>query len=177
MKSKEYHNRGKTRAAYKKLLEKLKELNPTANKDAVVKKNNNLRSNVRKEKKKYEDSIKPGASADEVHHPKLWYYHLFDFLGDQETPRKSISNLDQDEEYFSEPASIQETQHLNVAGDADFSAHEETSTSNNASLLTEDENVPCLSRKINTSGSRPGKQNRESLTNDVVYKNMSSVHV
>jgi hypothetical protein len=64
----------------------------------VVRKINNLRSNVRKEKKRYEQSIKSGASADEVYHVKLWYYDLFDFLHDQCTPRESSSNLDSDED-------------------------------------------------------------------------------
>lgn len=98
VKSKDYHDRGKRETAYKKLLEKLQEVDPAANKDVVVKKINNLRSNVRKEKKKQQSSMKTGTSTEDVYQPKLWYYHKFDFLGDQETPRESTSNLDSDQE-------------------------------------------------------------------------------
>ncbi|KAL4126475.1 hypothetical protein QTP88_010697 [Uroleucon formosanum] len=38
-------------------------------------------------------SIKSGASADTVYKPKLWYFSLLSFLGDQDTPRTSHSSL------------------------------------------------------------------------------------
>jgi len=97
IKNKDYHNRDKKEAAYKLLVAKLKEIEPDADKAAVIRKINNLRSNVRKEKKKYELSLKSGASTDDVYHIKLWYYELLDFLNDQSTCRESISNLDSDE--------------------------------------------------------------------------------
>jgi len=98
VKNKEYHDRDKKEAAYKLLIEKLREIEPDANKSVVVRKINNLRNNVRKKKKRYEQSVKSGASADEVYHIKLWYYDLFDFLHDQCTTRESSSNLDSDED-------------------------------------------------------------------------------
>lgn len=97
LKSVDYHNRAKKEAAYKKLTTKLRELEPDATKDTVVRKINNLRSNVRKEKKKYEASKKSGASADDLYKPGLWYYDLFDFLGDKNIANTSISNLDDEE--------------------------------------------------------------------------------
>ncbi|CAH1979534.1 unnamed protein product [Acanthoscelides obtectus] len=36
--------------------------------------------------------------AHERYELTLWYYHLFHFLGHQETPRKSVSNLNETEE-------------------------------------------------------------------------------
>lgn len=98
VKNKDYHDRDKKEASYKLLIEKRREIEPDANKAAVVRKINNLRSNVRKEKKRYEQSLKSGASADDVYHVKLWYYDLFDFLHDQSIPRESSSNLDSDED-------------------------------------------------------------------------------
>ena len=97
VKNKEYHDRDKKGAAYKLLIEKLREIEPDTNKSVVVRKINNLRSNVRKENR-YEQSVKSEASADEVYHVKLWYYDLFDFLHDQCTTRESSSNLDNDED-------------------------------------------------------------------------------
>ncbi|KAL4130843.1 hypothetical protein QTP88_008222 [Uroleucon formosanum] len=61
IKSKEYHDRQLRETAYKVLVEKLKESESEETKDIVVKKINNLRSSVRKEKNKYESSLKSGA--------------------------------------------------------------------------------------------------------------------
>lgn len=97
VKSKDYHDRNKRAAAYMKLTEKLKEIEPNATKDDVLKKINSLRSNVRKEKKKYKESLKSGASTEDIYKPTLWYYDLFDFLGDEDTPRKSLSNVVDDQ--------------------------------------------------------------------------------
>lgn len=97
VKGKEYHDREKRNAAYERLVIKLKELEPDATKKSVVKKINNLRSNVRKEKKKRDMSMKSGASSDNVYTSKLWYLHLFEFLGDQDTPGASVSNLDDED--------------------------------------------------------------------------------
>lgn len=82
IKSKEYHDRDKKEAAFKLFIEKLRKIEPDANKAVVVRKINNLKSNVRKEKKKYE-SLTSRASADDVYYVKLWYYDLFNFLHDQ----------------------------------------------------------------------------------------------
>lgn len=91
--SKDYHDRLKRDAAYKILQEKLKEVDPDANKDCVIKKINNMRSSFRKELKKVKDSMKTGSGSDEVYQPKLWYYDSLMFLTDQETPRRSTCNL------------------------------------------------------------------------------------
>lgn len=96
VKNKDYHDRDKKEAAYKLLIAKLREIEPDANKAIVLKKINNMRSNVRKEKKKYEESVKSGTSPDDVYYIKLWYYDLFNFLNDQCTPRESSSNLEGD---------------------------------------------------------------------------------
>lgn len=94
VKSSEYHDRAKKDAAYNKLAKKLQEVEPDAEKKSVLSKINSLRSAFRKEKKKLEASKKSGASADSIYKPVLWYYDLFDFLHDQDTPRTSNSNLD-----------------------------------------------------------------------------------
>nr|XP_023017512.1 uncharacterized protein LOC111506622 [Leptinotarsa decemlineata] len=78
VKSKEYHNRDVRWAAYDRLVAKLKETEPDANKSLVVKNINNLRSNVRKEKKKRDLSMKSGA-------------------GDNDVPSTSFSNVDEED--------------------------------------------------------------------------------
>ncbi|XP_066942171.1 uncharacterized protein [Macrobrachium rosenbergii] len=72
---------------------KLKEIDPDANVNVVKKKINNLRSNVRKEKKKIDSSMKSGASTDNVYKPSLWYFNLFDFINDQDNARSTVSNF------------------------------------------------------------------------------------
>jgi hypothetical protein len=51
-----------------------------------------MRSSYRKELKKVAQCKKSGASG-EVYEPSLWYFHMLDFLYDQEIPRGSISNM------------------------------------------------------------------------------------
>ncbi|KAK5644786.1 hypothetical protein RI129_006086 [Pyrocoelia pectoralis] len=55
IKAKDYHNKIKKENAYRRLIEKLKEIDGNCNKDKVVKKINSLRTNHRKEKKKVDD--------------------------------------------------------------------------------------------------------------------------
>lgn len=94
--SKDYHDRPKREVAFQRLIEKLQVVEPQANKDFVIKKINNMRSSYRKELKKIKDSMKTGSGADEIYHPKLWYFDLLSFLNDQEKPRPSSSNLCQE---------------------------------------------------------------------------------
>lgn len=94
VKSHDYHDRTKKDAAYAKLVKKLDEVEPGATKQSVINKINSLRSAFRKKKRKVEASKKSGASTDSIYKPVLWYYDLFDFLQDQDTPRTSSSNLD-----------------------------------------------------------------------------------
>lgn len=98
VKSADYHDRMKKEAAYGRLIEVWKQVDPNCNKSTVLKKINNLRSSYRKELKKVREATKSGASADDVYLPKLWYYNLLHFLDDQETPRQSRSNLSEDEQ-------------------------------------------------------------------------------
>lgn len=93
IKSPEYHDRAKRDAAYNILLNKYRSIAKNADKDAVIKKINSFRTNYRREKKKVEASRRPGIATDELYEPSLWYYHLFDFLADHETPRVSSSIL------------------------------------------------------------------------------------
>lgn len=93
-KSRDYHDRDKREAAYQKLLHKLKEYEPKADKESVKRKINNLRSAYRKELRKVNISMRSGASTDEVYVPKLWYFHIFTFLNDMEIPRQSCSSMD-----------------------------------------------------------------------------------
>ncbi|XP_030022585.2 uncharacterized protein LOC115441812 [Manduca sexta] len=75
--SKDYHDKMKKQVAYAKLLRIYQLLEPRADRMTVVKKINILRTNHRKEKKKVKESERSGNG---TYVPKLWYYHLFDFL-------------------------------------------------------------------------------------------------
>jgi hypothetical protein len=91
IKSKDFHDKTKRDAAYDMLLQKYRLIGLSADTDAVVKKINAFRTNYRREKKKVEESRHSGIGTDEIYEPTLWYYHLFDFLGDQDTPRSYSS--------------------------------------------------------------------------------------
>ncbi|XP_061717035.1 uncharacterized protein LOC133524893 [Cydia pomonella] len=110
VKAKEYHDRDKKEAAYRRLLVKLREVEPTSDKAAVVKKINNLRCTYNKEHKKVNASNKSGAGTEEIYEPKLWYYPLLKFLDDQHVPRPSRSNLDDEvNSPESAPLSVEES--------------------------------------------------------------------
>ncbi|KAG8241828.1 hypothetical protein J6590_077959 [Homalodisca vitripennis] len=64
----------------------------------VKRKVDNLRAAFRKEMRKVRDSTRSGASADDTYTPTLWYFELMKFTAEQEQPRKTKSNLDEDEE-------------------------------------------------------------------------------
>nr|CAH7739455.1 unnamed protein product [Callosobruchus chinensis] len=87
IKNKDYHNRENRAAAYNKLIEQYKKIEPNASRDIVVKKINGLRTNYHKEKKKVEKSTRSGVGSNEDYCiPTLWYYdtRIMRFLdGDQ----------------------------------------------------------------------------------------------
>ena len=95
IKSKDYSNREVKNAAYGKLVNKLREIDPSANKDTVVKKINNLRSSYNKELKKVQASNKSsGSGSDSIYTPKLSYFHLMHFIKDQNVEcEPSVSNM------------------------------------------------------------------------------------
>ncbi|XP_066153390.1 uncharacterized protein [Euwallacea fornicatus] len=160
VKSKDYHNRNKRAVAYEKLKEKLREIEPNATKEDVLKKINSLRSNVRKEKKKYKESLKSGASADDVYKPALWYYHLFDFLGDENTPRQSCSNLDDvDGEVEAENNNTSE----DIGAEYNVGDSEENATNGSTSRMDEHSQKYTQANK-----SIKKKSAQEALTTDVL---------
>ncbi|GBP23656.1 hypothetical protein EVAR_80273_1 [Eumeta japonica] len=96
-KSKDYHDRNKKNAAYDRLINKYKPIDPNANRETVVKKINNLRTSYKKELNKAKKSLKSGAGTDEVYVSHSWYFNLMNFLYDEEIPRRSISNIMENE--------------------------------------------------------------------------------
>ncbi|CAJ0960765.1 unnamed protein product [Ranitomeya imitator] len=89
IKSADYSNRYKKKAAYKKLVALYKEHHPTETVDEniVRKKIQALSTVYKKEINKVKKSMKSGAGTDNVYVPKLWYYDLLAFTRDQKIPR------------------------------------------------------------------------------------------
>lgn len=98
VKSKEYSDRNAKSQAYEILIEKMQTVDSIANRETVVKKINSMRTTYRKELKKVLDSERSGVGADEIYIPHLWYFELLSFLQDQETPRNTVSNMDEENE-------------------------------------------------------------------------------
>ena len=98
MNSTEYRDRDLKNTAYLKLVNKLKEIEPSSTKKSVVTRINSMRSNYRKELKKLKASMRTGSGANEVYKPTLWYFNDLNFLDDQETPRNSRSNIESDDD-------------------------------------------------------------------------------
>lgn len=95
VKSKSYSDRNAKNQAYDILVDKMKTIDPEANRESVCKKINALRTSYRKELKKKEASEKSGTGDDDIYTPSLWYFELFQFLKDQEVPRRSQSNIEE----------------------------------------------------------------------------------
>lgn len=91
-KHKDYFNNVKRTVCYDVLLEKMKEIDSSADLNKVKKKINNLRTVFRKELKKLNDSLVSGRGADEVYEPKLSYFKNLMFLKDQEIPHEGMSS-------------------------------------------------------------------------------------
>ncbi|KAK7025488.1 hypothetical protein SK128_017607 [Halocaridina rubra] len=92
VKSIDYCDRKKKKAAYEILVNKLKEVDKDANRDAVVRKINTLRSSFRKEYKKVQASKRAGKADKALYRPSLWYYDLLLFLHEREMPQSSVGN-------------------------------------------------------------------------------------
>ncbi|XP_045761834.1 uncharacterized protein LOC123865057 [Maniola jurtina] len=174
-KGKEYHNRELKRSAYTKLIEKLKIIDPSADKDAVVKKINNIRSTYKKERKKIADSKKSGAGTQEVYKPKLWYYSMLLFLDDQVEPRHSCSNMDDEstdnEEIESEAQSSLAAQSTSQSSPAAQSTSESSPAAQSTSQSpTATQSTPETRSIANTSFNRScSKRNaNEILTTEVL---------
>ncbi|CAH2016403.1 unnamed protein product [Acanthoscelides obtectus] len=98
VKSKQYSDRNAKSKAYDILVEKMRTVEESANREIVVKKINSLRTTYREELKKVLDSERSGVGTDDVYVPHLWYFELLSFLRDQESPRTSVSNMEDDNE-------------------------------------------------------------------------------
>ena len=57
-----------------------------------------IRASFRRELRRVRESKSSGASGDDVYKPTLWCFDLLLFTADQENPRKSKSNLDEEAE-------------------------------------------------------------------------------
>ncbi|KAG8330850.1 hypothetical protein J6590_054140 [Homalodisca vitripennis] len=98
VRSAEYSNKFKRDTAWEHLLQITKEKIPNADTNFAKRKVDNLRAAFRKEMRKVRDSTRSGASADDTYTPTLWYFELMKFTAEQEQPRKTKSNLDEDED-------------------------------------------------------------------------------
>lgn len=75
-----------------RLVEKCKQINPSANRDFVSKKFHNIRCSFRRELKKIKDSKSTGSGGD-VYVPSIWYFDMLSFITDTEIPRRGLENI------------------------------------------------------------------------------------
>ncbi|KAG8240517.1 hypothetical protein J6590_106751 [Homalodisca vitripennis] len=125
VRSAEYSNKFKRDTAWEHLLQITKEKIPNADTNFVKRKVDNLRAAFRKEMRKVRDSTRSGASADDTYTPTLWYFELMKFTAEQEQPRKTKSNLDEDEENIIEEEGSIVEEELNE-GDVNNGDNEQT---------------------------------------------------
>lgn len=78
---KDYRNKAVKDRAYSALLDKLREIDPRADKNSVMRKINALRTSFRREHKKVR---RAQLQAKKKHVPSLWYYNSLKFVVDQQ---------------------------------------------------------------------------------------------
>ena len=83
VKSKDYFNRNKRRAAFEKIVGALKAFKPDYTVNKLKQKINTLRTNFNREHKAIEEKRVSGASVDGIPEPSLWYYNDLCFIKDQ----------------------------------------------------------------------------------------------
>ncbi|KAL1493968.1 hypothetical protein ABEB36_009647 [Hypothenemus hampei] len=93
-----YHDKNARKRAMGILVAKFQEVKNDANENFVKKKINNFRTSYKRELKLVKNSSKSDAGSEEIYKPKLWYFELLSFLGDQDLPRTPVSNMFDEEE-------------------------------------------------------------------------------
>ncbi|KAF5283672.1 hypothetical protein FQR65_LT13796 [Abscondita terminalis] len=143
VKSKEYHDRVLRDSAYEQLVNKMKETEPEATKHSN-------KRNMRRRR------------SQERHQMNCtrYYYDLFDFLGDQDTPRESTSNLDDEN-----------TEH--EEDDVNEDTHDEQTQNDGPTLITEDSDNPPTSKRPKSKKPiplrpTPKRNDSDQLTTDVL---------
>lgn len=105
--SDQYKNKRLKQQCYSKMLEKLREIEPSATIDLVKRKINTFRSNYRREVNKVLNSKLKG----QTYHPSVWYYKHLDFLYEDETNQGAEGEQTTDE--FEESMDVKPI-HINV---------------------------------------------------------------
>lgn len=75
------------------MIMKLQEVNNSATRESVKK---TLYVVLPERIKKVMQFKKSGSETDELYKPHLWYYKYLLFLTDQETPRQTVTNIDEE---------------------------------------------------------------------------------
>ncbi|XP_055919120.1 uncharacterized protein LOC129951134 [Eupeodes corollae] len=78
--SEAYKNKHIKKADYTSLLKTMRTVDPLLTMDALKKKIAKIRTCYRRDLKKLTESIKSGATGDDVFVPTLWYFHQMDFI-------------------------------------------------------------------------------------------------
>ncbi|XP_065370089.1 uncharacterized protein LOC135962211 [Calliphora vicina] len=111
------------------LIEKMREVNPDANREMVLKKINIFRSSYKREVRKVKNSLRSGRSKEELYKPKLWYFDQLKFLDDTDSMRSSSSKEDINKpklKYFDQ---------FKFLGDTDGNVIGKTSTDNDMTFV------------------------------------------
>ena len=97
-----YHDKGKRNLALERIWDGMSamEFQPVPTKDQILEKMNGLRTYLNVQRNKVVSSKQSGTTTDAVYKRKWQFYESLSFLQDMVTPRRSYSNLDDDEETF-----------------------------------------------------------------------------
>lgn len=97
-----YKQKQKRHEAISKLTALVKEWDPTATRVHVLRKIESLRSCVRREHKRVQDSKRKARSEEEVYTPHLWYYDMLSFVFDGDAGNRKLKTSTACDEVSSE---------------------------------------------------------------------------
>ena len=100
IKNKYYYDKTKRGLAVDRIWDGMSamEFNPLSSKENIVEKMNGLRTYYNSQRQKVESSQESGTDTESVYKVKWQFYSSLHFLKDNVTPRRTLSNMDGDEE-------------------------------------------------------------------------------
>ncbi|KAH8259516.1 hypothetical protein KR026_005816 [Drosophila bipectinata] len=148
--SPEYSIRSLKTAGYESLVQKLREVEPEANRLLVVKKINSFRTNFRRDVRRRDQCLAKGQPFQST----LWYFEILGFLEGQDGDKRGFKTEDLAETKNSSPTILQETNEKNsltgelVPQKQPYKAIKEEPLLSNDSCPSMDNNLPILPQNL-----------------------------
>ncbi|CAD1477185.1 unnamed protein product [Heterotrigona itama] len=114
-----YKDRLLRNRAYDALVQKLREVNPVADRETVIRKINTLRTAFRREYKKVQSSLKMVHNPRQRYRSSLWYYDILKFVAEQNEAGPLDEEKDVKNALLARPTDLSHEEMMSVQTDVD----------------------------------------------------------